>query len=170
MDRRHIVSIFCIAAIAFACGPHPRARVEAAARQITGSARPAPQRPRATDTLPHVDAALRIAGEAAMRFELAVTNASARRIELDFPDGQTREFVVLDSVGREVWRWSHGRLFTQTMQNRPLTPGDSLVYDEEWTPEAPGRYTVIAQLRSENFPVVRQATFTIPSGAALATR
>lgn len=176
MDRRHVVWILCAAAVAFACGPHPRARVAQAARQLTGAARsghasaPAPRRPSRSDTIPHVEAALRVVADAGVRFELAVTNPSARRLEIDFPDGQTREFVVLDSAGHPVWRWGSGRLFTQGMQNRPLGAGDSLVYAERWVPAAAGHYTVVARLRSDNYPVTRRVAFTVTPTARLAAR
>jgi hypothetical protein len=101
----------------------------------------------------------------AVRFALAVHNESDRRVELDFPDGQTHDFVVQDSAGRAVWRWSAGRLFTQGMQNRLVEAGDSVVFDEAWAPGAPsvpvGQYVVRAELRSENYPVRTTTRFAL---------
>jgi hypothetical protein len=96
-----------------------------------------------------------------VRFAIEVANDSRKRVELSFPDGRTHDFVVLDAGGREVWRWSAGRLFTQAMQNRLLDAHDSVVYDERWTPPAPGRYTLVAQLRSENYPVQQRVDFAL---------
>jgi beta-galactosidase/beta-glucuronidase len=47
------------------------------------------------------------------------------------------------------------------MQNRLLDAHDSVVYDERWTPPAPGRYTLVAQLRSENYPVQQRVDFAL---------
>lgn len=97
----------------------------------------------------------------AVRFAIEVTNESAKRVELNFPDGRTHDFVVLDTTGREVWRWSAGRLFTRAMQNRLLDAHDSAIYRERWSPDTPGRYTLVAQLRSENYPVQQRVDFAL---------
>ncbi len=94
-------------------------------------------------------------------FAIEVTNATGKRVELNFPDGRTHEFVVLDTAGREVWRWSAGRLFTQAMQNRLLDAHDSAIYRERWLPNAPGQYTLVAQLRSENHPMQQRVDFAL---------
>lgn len=119
-----------------------------------------------------VEAALAVRTERGVDFALSVANASVHRVELNFPDGRTKDFAVFDATGREVWRWSRGRMFTQSMQNKMLASGDSVVYAEHWEPATPGRYTVVAQLRSDNFPVTRQQTFVVPplSVARLAAR
>jgi len=95
-------------------------------------------------------------------FAIEVTNDSPKRVELSFPDGRTHDFVVLDTAGREVWRWSEGRMFTQAMQNRLLDAHDSAVYRERWAPPTPGRYTLVAQLRSENYPLQQRVEFALP--------
>ena len=67
----------------------------------------------------------------------------------------------MDSAGREVWRWSEGRLFTQAMQNRFVGSNDSVIYDEAWKAAAPGKYTLVAQLNSENHPVTQKVPFAL---------
>jgi hypothetical protein len=168
MDRRSITALLAAATTAVgvtACGPRPpRAEQSSAVLPARGAARraapPAPRR-LVADT---VDAALAVAADAhTARFELAVFNTADRRIEVNFPDGRTRDFAVFDAAGREVWRWSRGRLFTQVMQNKPLAAHDSTRYAEEWRPPAPGRYTVVAELRSDNHPLRRTAAFVVPA-------
>ncbi len=172
MDRRSVSSLLAAAtAVAggtvAACGPRPPRAAEAAvlparsaAQRSATPATPAARRPVA-DT---VDAALAVAANAQVaRFELAVFNTADRRVEVNFPDGHTRDFAVYDAAGREVWRWSRGRLFTQVMQNKPLAAHDSTRYAEEWQAPAPGRYTVVAELRSENHPLRRTAAFVVPA-------
>ena len=96
-----------------------------------------------------------------VRFELHVANTGGKRAEVQFPSGYTHDFVVLDSTGREVWRWAKGRLFTQTVQNRHLKSGDSFRFAERWADAAPGTYTVIATLRSANYPVEERSAFVL---------
>ncbi len=96
-----------------------------------------------------------------VRFAIEVANDSRARVELQFPDGRTHDFVVLNEAGREVWRWSTGRLFTQSMRNRLLDAHDSVVYDERWSPPSPGRYTLLASLRSANYPVQQRVDFAL---------
>jgi hypothetical protein len=76
---------------------------------------------------------------------------------------------VYDAAGREVWRWSRGRLFTQVMQNKLLGAGDTVTYAERWKRPAPGTYRVVATLRSENHPISLAARFTVPQVAARPT-
>ena len=100
-----------------------------------------------------------------VKFAFHVTNSSAKRVELRFPSGQTHELVVLDPQGREVWRWSRGRMFTQSMQNKVLGTSDTLTFTETWHPEHPGAYTVVASLLSQNFPTEQRAEFSLPAKA-----
>ena len=98
-----------------------------------------------------------------VEFSLHVTNVENHAVELRFPDGQTHDLVVLDSAGREVWRWSTGRLFTQSIRNKLLDANESVTYEEHWDGHAhPGTYTAVATLRSSNFPVEDRVTFTLP--------
>lgn len=169
MDRRFIIPLLAAAAIVFACGPRPHARGETLATVRHGSALAGttvkPVKHHHAKGGPDVDGSLSVHGDGAVEIALAVANASDHRVELAFPDGRTRDFAVYDAGGREVWRWSRGRLFTQGMQNALIAPGDSVVYRERWTPTAPGRYTLVAQLRSENYPLVRQVTFDVPAAS-----
>jgi hypothetical protein len=104
-----------------------------------------------------------------VRFALAVVNGSRHRLEIDFPDGHTQDFAVLDETGRAVWRSDRGRLFTQSVQSKLLAAGDTATYEARWSRALPGRYTVVAVLRSDNFPMTRQASFVVAAdGAAMA--
>jgi len=97
-----------------------------------------------------------------VKFSFHVTNSSRKRVELRFPSGQTHDLVVLDTQGREVWRWSQGRMFTQSMQNKVLAVSDTLTFTETWHPEHPGTYTAVASLLSQNFPTEQRVEFTLP--------
>jgi hypothetical protein len=98
-----------------------------------------------------------------VKFSLHVTNSSSKRVELRFPSGQTHDLVVLDAQGREVWRWSRGRIFTQAMQNKLLGASDTLTFTETWRPEHGGTYTAVASLLSQNYPAEQRAEFSLPA-------
>ncbi len=97
-----------------------------------------------------------------IQFALGVTNVGKKHVELTFRSGQSYDFVVVDSIGREVWRWSNGRMFTQGVQNKQLSGGDSMHAKETWAAPTPGRYTAIATLNSSNFPTEQRADFVVP--------
>jgi len=105
-----------------------------------------------------------------VKFSFHVTNSSSKRVELRFPSGQTHDVVVLDPQGREIWRWSRGRMFTQSMQNKVLAASDTLTFTETWRPEHAGTYTAVASLLSENYPTEQRAEFSLPPGKAVSLR
>ena len=147
------ITLLCSAALAFACGP--RAHNESA------SARNEPTRAVSADPSSPLAPSLDVTVDDDVHFAFAVMNASKKKLELTFADGRTHEFVVLDSLGREVWRWSEGRTFTQSMQNRVLRTSDLLRYEDAWDAPAPGRYVAVATLASANFPVTQRVEFTV---------
>ena len=172
MSSRFLIPALCIGAIVLACGP--RAHNEASTPSTTTptvaqAGSPSPVIPVVTkrenrDKKPAIAAQLSVrADEASIRIALRVTNTSKKRVELTFPSGQTYDFVILDSLGREMWRWGNGRMFTQAVRNKLLTGGESIDLEETWkdAPLAPGRYTAKAVLASENYPLTEQAEFTV---------
>jgi hypothetical protein len=99
----------------------------------------------------------------AVKFDLTVTNPGARKVELTFPSGQTYDVVVYDASGSEVWRWSTGQMFTQSLRNKPLDAHESLSYDATWThPVIHGSLVAVATLTSTNYPSTARAAFALP--------
>ena len=97
-----------------------------------------------------------------VQFKLDVKNNTKRMVELRFPNGMTHDFVVYDDTGKEVWRWSNGRMFTQAMQNKLVKSNDSAVFADEWSGRnAHGKFTAIAILPSENHPVEERIEFAL---------
>ncbi len=182
MKSRFLISLLCVGAVAFACGPRARndaaggsasATTLASAQTVTpqGTARATRAATSATATMP-LSAVLEVRNEgSALRFAFQIANSGKKSIELTFPSGQTHDFVILDSLNREVWRWATGRLFTQALQNKMLSRGETMSMTETW--DAPtlkaGRYTVVAVLKSQNYPVTERAEFAV-GDARLATR
>lgn len=174
MSSRFVIPVLCVGAVAYACGPQPRneasvpvqraavlvANVRDVAVQQQGETR------RATLKNSALDAQLYVRASASpMRLALHVRNTGKKRVELTFPTGQTHDFVILDTAGREVWRWGTGRMFTQALRNKLLAAGASLELEEEIgrVSLAPGRYTVRALLTSQNYPLVQEAEFRVPT-------
>jgi hypothetical protein len=160
---RVAIAILCAGALAFACGP--RTHSEAASTASLATAAPVLQQGSA-----HLHDGARLMSSLAIKveregvqFALHVTNESKKHVELAFPNGQTHEFVVVDSGGREIWRWSSSRLFTQALQNKLLSSDETMRVDEQWPhPTQHGKFTVLAPLNSTNFPVQERAEFVLP--------
>ncbi len=144
-----VVVLVIAAAVLYACGPRPHASE-------------APNRKKATSG-PLVASSLDVAVGDNVEFVLHVTNNAQKRLELSFPSGQNYDVTVLDSIGREVWRWSSGRMFTQAFQNHVLEANETLSYEASWKPEAiRGSFVAVASLRSENHPLKRRVPFSLP--------
>ena len=155
MPLRYPLALLAAVAITFACGPRPHTPEAARATNSSRStARKVAGSPITTSL------AIDVGDE--ISFALEVTNTSSRRVELTFPDGRTHDVVVLDSAGRERWRWSEGRLFTQALQNRLLDGAEKATFEESWQPVLePGTYVAVATLRSSSHPIEERASFTV---------
>lgn len=154
MNGKVPLTLLCFSALAFACGPRSRSEGTTAAGDTRRAVAPANSN---SPLAPAFDVTV----NERVRFSFNVTNASKKKLEVNFPDGQTHEVIVLDTLGREVWRWSEGRLFTQAMQNKVLRTSDRLEYNEVWRDPAPGTYVAVARLASENYPVEQRVEFTV---------
>jgi len=97
-----------------------------------------------------------------VEFNLDVHNNSKKMVELRFRDGKTHDFFVQDASGKEVWRWSKSRMFTQGLQNKLVKSRDVAVFSEQWSPSnAHGKYTAVAVLPSENHPIEERVEFDL---------
>jgi hypothetical protein len=152
VPSRLILLLLALAVLAYSCGPHTPS---------SESSEPGSQR-RATNGAT-IASSLGVEVSDQVGFTFHVTNNAAKRLELTFPSGQTHDIVVLDSLGREVWRWSEGRLFTQSIQNKVLDTSETLTYEAEWTPgELKGWYVAEASLMSQNHPLKKRVEFSVP--------
>lgn len=170
MNTRLIISLLCAGALAFACGPRSRSEAPSSALASAQPARttPSAERPRKNSSAAarpadvKLDSRLKIdVAREEVRFALNVTNVGKKHAELDFPSGQSYDIVVVDTAGREVWRWAKDRMFTQSMHNKQLGGGESMNINETWKPTT-GHYTAIARLSSSNYPVEQRADFVVP--------
>ena len=106
---------------------------------------------------------VKVADAEHVTFSLALTNFTSKMMEVRFPNGLTHDFYVIDASGKEVWRWSNGRMFTQGIQNKLLKSRGTTIFDEKWNPEGlEGEFTAVAVLRSNNHPVESRVSFRLP--------
>ena len=166
MNTRYAVPLLCAAAIAFACGPRPRGTADAALATASPTA-PAPSvRAEKPDTVHPLKSSLEVTRRGGVaHFALTLANRGKKSIEVAHPNGQTHDFVVMDAAGRELWRWSEDRMFTQAMQTRVLGKGEQATYEESWTPSAAQRgqtLTLVAMLNSTSHTVEERAEFVVP--------
>ena len=164
--RNILIPLLCIGAVAFACGPRSHSEASLVTTNIVqpGSA-PAHRvaRKHSGQNATHITGKFEVAAERnSIRFALDVTNDGKKNAELLFPDGQRYDFAVIDSEGRQVYRWADGRMFTQSVQNESLDGGETMRIAEQATPSLkPGSYVAVATLRSTNFPVQERVAFEL---------
>ena len=177
MNTRILIPLLLAGAVALACGSrsHADATAQPTDRSVrqagtptafTVAAAPVVTESKRAATAP-VNAPLKsefvVRAEArAIHFSLGLTNATKKNLELEFPSGQEYDFAVLDSTGREVYRWGKERMFTQSLQNRVLDGGETRRYEERADKALPnGSYVAVATLRSSNYPVQERVPFRL---------
>ncbi len=161
MDSRLFIPLLLAGAVGLACGS--RSHTEAVASVATVA--PAPRVARRAEARVNTDIKSAFAVSASptsLHFALNVTNPGKKDIELTFPSGQEYDFSVRDSLGREVYRWGKGRMFTQSFQNKVLDGGETKRFEEQAaTSLPPGTYVAIATLHSTNYPVQERVSFEL---------
>jgi hypothetical protein len=167
MNTRFFIPLLIAGAFAFACGPRPRS--ESGTLNAANKPNAAPKVEHAKKSAPVAKTAkleprldVNVAANE-VRFAFNVANVGGKYVELSFPNGKSYDIVVVDSIGRRVWQWSNGRMFTQGVQNKQLSSGDEMKVAETWAkPTTPGVYTAIATLNSTNYPVEQRVDFVVP--------
>lgn len=153
MEKRVLLPLLGAAALTIAFGPRTTAQ---------GRASDAPPASTARHADGKVTTSLRVDVARGVRLALRVTNNTRKTVELRFPSGQTHDFAVANSAGTVVWRWSTGRMFTQTMQSRTVRPGTTVTFEDNWDATPPGgTYSAIATLVSDNVPRQERAVFVV---------
>jgi len=164
--RNILIPLLCIGAVAFACGPRSHSEASLVTTNLVKPAADPARRvshKRTLQNVTHVTGKFAVvAQQNSIHFALDVTNEGKKNAELTFPDGQRYDFAVIDSEGREVYRWADGRMFTQSVQNTSLEGGETMRIAEQATPSLkPGSYVAVATLRSTNFPVQERVAFDL---------
>jgi len=168
MENRVIIPLLCAAALAYACGPWTHSN-SSTPENVTDAAQTSAPPPhvhhkKSHDVATTFDVAqTKTSNGHHLDFALRVTNNTAKTVELRFANGMTHDFIVMDSLGRTVWRWSDGRMFTQAMQSKTVKSKDSVTIEDGWdTRNAHGQYVAVATLNTDAHPVERRVAFTLP--------
>ncbi|MBN1754886.1 hypothetical protein JW877_01600 [bacterium] len=97
-----------------------------------------------------------------IEFTMIVSSRMDEPVKFVFSTSQPYDFIVRDSDGEEIWRFTHGKAFSQVVTPTELEPSEKVVYIMRWNGEtnrgtsvALGRYTVQCCLLS-NPPVCSQ--------------
>ncbi len=86
----------------------------------------------------------------AVTLTIKLINSSGAERNIVFPQKRFYDFWA-DRDGREVWRWSDGRIFEQAAVTVTLASQSPETYVESWTPEEAGTYEVFASVASKEY-------------------
>jgi Intracellular proteinase inhibitor len=69
-----------------------------------------------------------------IRFSMSVTNCADSRIVMRYPNTQRYEFGVslASDYPRELWKWSNGKVFAESLGEETFEPGETKTYAETW--------------------------------------
>jgi len=152
MSNRLIIPLLCAASVAFFSGSTSHKEAQQQAPVVRHHHKDAGQ----------VASSFAVNVKNGVQFSLDVRNNTSRMVELRFPNGMTHDFVVLDESGREVWRLSNGKMYTQALQNKLIKSRDDAVFSDGWAGRnMHGKFTAVAILASENHPMVQRVEFAL---------
>jgi len=88
---------------------------------------------------------------------LVVRNTTGIPVTFTFPTSQRFDFIVRDAFGKEVLRWSDGRMFLQVVEQETLLnesrhyPAEIILKDRDGEVLPPGFYTLTGYLTLQNW-------------------
>jgi hypothetical protein len=156
MNRKHIAIMLCCAAVVYACAPRNRSATDSETPSQPVSVE------RTADSARGLALTISENDEHGMSFALELKNPGDKLTEVRFANGKTHDFVVLNDRDQEVWRWSDGRLFTQTLQTKQLQRDEAVRFTATWDTAAPGRYRLVASLNSDSYDTPIEQEFVVP--------
>jgi hypothetical protein len=106
---------------------------------------------------------LAVTADSVVNLTFTVVNSSKDPVKVEHPSGQKYDFVAIDSTtGREAWRWSAGKGFTQAFVTETVPAGGALTYVEQWKPARKGLYLIHALLVSTSHRSEAYTTIVVP--------
>jgi hypothetical protein len=93
--------------------------------------------------------------EQPVNIEFCVFNRTGEEITLYFRNAQRYDFTIEDEEGKEVWRWSEGRMFAQMLGEEVLGPANTeIIYKVEYKDKLnPGYYKVTGFFVAQDRPM-----------------
>lgn len=95
-----------------------------------------------------------------VQFSYTIENTSSDPVTANYRDGQKFEIVVEQS-GEEVWRWSHGRMFTMALEETTFEPGKTITHEATWEDAGSGEYTATATCAANQHDARATVTFSV---------
>jgi hypothetical protein len=96
-----------------------------------------------------------------IRATIAVINRTSNELCLSFRDGQRFDFYI-EREGKEVWRWSQGRMFAQVLGREVLAAGTSVTYSAKCEDKfEPGLYVVTGVIAAEPNPFIARTSIVL---------
>ena len=90
-----------------------------------------------------------------VKVTMIVVNKSRAEANLLFGSGQSYEVMVRGNGHKNVWHWSHHKVFTMAVRNLKISAGQNIKYDIVWPqtddrgrPVKPGNYFIRGRLTS----------------------
>ena len=80
-----------------------------------------------------------------VRLTIRLVNNGGTPAALAFPTSQKYDFWISDG-GREVWRWSAGKVFTQDVTRQEIGAQTGAAFSESWTSGGTGKLVAHAEL------------------------
>lgn len=74
-----------------------------------------------------------------VEFVISLLNNTEEEKSFEFRSGQIYEIIVRDTAGKEVYRYSKDRMFTQALQYVKLAPGESKEWKDIWNYQLDGK-------------------------------
>jgi hypothetical protein len=91
-----------------------------------------------------------------VEFRMTLRNQGDVAVDLLFMSGQSYDITIATADGTEVWRWAVGRMFTQSIREVTLAPGETREYTATWEGRdndgnvpPPGEYRATAVLTAD---------------------
>jgi len=151
-DRLNVISalvLYCLFSAAWSCGA---ARTITVATPVTAMRKQIRQ----GDLLCTLEVTIKEEsdrpGSHVAQANLSVESTSQQPVPFRFPSSQQYDFLLLNSGGREIWRWSAGKFFAMVILDRNLTSEPWLyrasipLTNNEGDPLNPGVYRIQARL------------------------
>ena len=96
-----------------------------------------------------------------VRMTIAAANHTSSDLSLSFKDAQRFDFYI-EQEGKEVWRWSQGRMFAQELGHEKLGPGASLGFSAKCEKKLePVLYQITGMILADPSPLIARINIVI---------